>query len=179
MASPNHQEHRSGGINHIVNAALNRIAHIARPDGRLEDYIGMKTGSERQKALKEARIASGMKGSNVWLPVKVLDQLKEKFPGPRGGIDWLAVVKSALDSHKARADRFVQEDEMGDSWRVEALSRIGIDFEDEWLKAKTDEDRRKMLKAGRDRVPYARNILLIVEAFETGQKRPEKPPEFT
>lgn len=96
MASPNHQEHRSGGINHIATAALDRIAHLARHDGRLEDYICMKKGSERQKALKDARIASGMKASSVWLPEKLLEQLKERFPGPRGGIDWLAVVKSAI-----------------------------------------------------------------------------------
>lgn len=56
----------------------------------------MKTAAERQQTLKEARIAAGMKPSNVWLPVRLLDELKVKYPGPRGGIDWIAVVKAAL-----------------------------------------------------------------------------------
>lgn len=96
MASPNHQEHRPGGITHIVTAALDRIAVLARDDGRLEDYISMKSASERQRTLKEARMAAGMKPSNVWLPVALLEQLKQKFPGPRGGIDWVAAIKAAL-----------------------------------------------------------------------------------
>lgn len=41
-------------------------------------------------------MAAGMKPSNVWLPVALLEQLKQKFPGPRGGIDWVAAIKAAL-----------------------------------------------------------------------------------
>ena len=96
MASPDRQKHCPGGITHIVTAALDRIAVLARPDGRLEEFISMKTGSERQKALKESKIAAGMRLSNVWLPENLLEQLKQRFPGPRGGVDWLAVAKSAI-----------------------------------------------------------------------------------
>ena len=96
MASPDDKKHRSSRVTSITDAALDRIAKIAKTDGRLEDYIIMKSGSERQKALKESRLAAGMKVSNVWLPEPMLEQLKQKFPGPRGGVDWLAVVKSAL-----------------------------------------------------------------------------------
>jgi hypothetical protein len=60
----------------------------------------MKSASERQRTLKEARMAAGMKPSNVWLPMTLLEQLKERFPGPRGGIDWVAVAKSAIGQGK-------------------------------------------------------------------------------
>ena len=56
----------------------------------------MKSGSERQKALKEVRLAAGKKVSNVWLPESVLEQLKQKYPGPRGGVDWMALVNPVL-----------------------------------------------------------------------------------
>lgn len=97
MASPDDKEHRSGSVTNITAAALDRISKIARRDGRLEELISMKSGSEGQKALKQARLAAGMKVSNVWLPEPVLEQLKQKYPGPRGGIDWARVTKIALE----------------------------------------------------------------------------------
>ena len=94
MARSDSEKHRS--LSPLVDAVLDRIVSLDRGDGRFSEYLRMKSGSERQKALKDSRKASGQRLSNVWLPAVSLDQLREKFPGPRGGINWLAVVEAAL-----------------------------------------------------------------------------------
>ena len=100
MASANHQEHSSGSLTHIVCAALDRIAILTRSDERFNRYLRMKTGAERQKSLKQSKLEAGMRILNVWLPEKIIEQLKQKFPGPRGGIDWLSAAKAAITQGK-------------------------------------------------------------------------------
>lgn len=195
----------------------------------------MKTGAERQKTLKKARLAAGLKLSNVWLPESTLIQLRQYFPGPRGGIDWTRVADSALaevipavtvgrsEVHsteedfeglelvekycepvtkrdprcyrprkkpeyldpkalllfKNHIDRPIHRHETGDEWRREALARLGIDFDSQWLRLRKNDDRRLLLGRGRRNVPWARNITIILQTFAMGEKRPKKPDELT
>ena len=96
MASTDDQKHSVPSS--LINAALDKIAEMARDDGRLQEYLSMKSGAERQQALKEARIAAGMKVSTVWLHEETLQALKGKFTGPKGGVDWEAVAKKSLET---------------------------------------------------------------------------------
>ena len=96
MACTDSKEHSAGGLTSITRAALDRISVLAQNDTRLRGYLNMKTTAERQRALKEARLAAGMKLSNVWLPQEVHESLRERFPGQRGGIDWERVARAAL-----------------------------------------------------------------------------------
>lgn len=226
MARTDHKEHRESGVTSLVTAALDRIAVIARRDGRLEDHLIMKSGAERQKALTASKLAAGLKLSNVWLPAETLSHLKTKFPGPRGGIDWDGVAKAAiaggskgvevktatesavqdrqlvteptvvpeqkrhtpsapkkpetLDPYqiplfKNHPGRRIKPDETGDDWRREALARLGIDFDRYWVRLKKNEHRRILLARGRKNVPWELSLSMIMQAFEMGQKRPEKP----
>ena len=55
---------------------------------------------------------------------------------------------------------------------------MGIDFKTEWLEAKNYGERRVMLGVARKRVRWAINMLMILKAFQIGNKRPEKPEGF-
>lgn len=55
-----------------------------------------RSGSERQRDLIERRQAAGVTRMTVWLSDLDKGALREHFPGPRGGIDWGAVVQAAL-----------------------------------------------------------------------------------
>ena len=55
------------------------------------------TASERAARLAEKRRIEGWGQFKVWTPPGTpIDQLRERFPGPAGGIDWPAVIKAAL-----------------------------------------------------------------------------------
>jgi hypothetical protein len=57
----------------------------------------MKTGSARQKELREKRKADGIGRAVIWLSDNDRDALAERFPGPKGGIDWQAAITAALN----------------------------------------------------------------------------------
>ncbi len=56
----------------------------------------MTTGLQRQLALIEKRKAAGMKRFGLWLDKHDAEALVGRFPGPRNGINWPAVVQAAL-----------------------------------------------------------------------------------
>ncbi len=61
------------------------------------------SGAERQRLLKKARKAEGIRARKVWLSDADMDVLKARYPGPRGGIDWTAVICAALNPASAPA----------------------------------------------------------------------------
>lgn len=57
----------------------------------------MKTpNAERQARLKQARNEKGQKQVYLWLGDSEAIELKNRFPGVRGGINWRAVIDAAL-----------------------------------------------------------------------------------
>jgi hypothetical protein len=58
----------------------------------------MKTGSARQRELREKRKAEGVGRVMIWLSDNDRDALAERFPGPKGGIAWEQVIAAALNS---------------------------------------------------------------------------------
>lgn len=84
--------------NDIARKMLDRIAELGRGnEQRTMDYImGGSTTAERQKALKQRRAEAGQQRVTVWTTRADLDELRAKYPGVRGGIDWQAIIKKAL-----------------------------------------------------------------------------------
>lgn len=70
-----------------------------KPDGMgaiAELLAAPLNNAERQKQFNRAKRSAGLKSVAVWLSAECIEELKQRFPGPRGGIDWLAVVARAL-----------------------------------------------------------------------------------
>ncbi len=65
----------------------------------LEASLSEKSGTstERQRRLKQKRLAAGIKPNQVWLSDADIDALKSSYPGPKGGIDWAKVIQTALE----------------------------------------------------------------------------------
>jgi hypothetical protein len=63
-----------------------------------EAILKAKTGSERQKALEAKRKAEGYQRVPIWIHKNELVDLRQKYPGPRGGIDWPKAVRAALQT---------------------------------------------------------------------------------
>jgi hypothetical protein len=53
-------------------------------------------GKERQQRLIRRRQTEGLRRTLFWASEADLEHLRDRFPGPRGGIDWTAVVRAAL-----------------------------------------------------------------------------------
>ena len=87
---------------------LDRIAELAQGnEARLLDYLddkAMSTGAERQARLTERRKAEGKRRVPAWLAAHEEAELKRLYPGPRGGIDWSAVIRAALDNSSSDAE---------------------------------------------------------------------------
>jgi hypothetical protein len=59
--------------------------------------MGDYTRTERAARLIEKRKAEGWKRWNVWTPPTVpVDRLRRAYPGPQGGLDWVAIAQAAL-----------------------------------------------------------------------------------
>ncbi|BBL77434.1 hypothetical protein [Methylomagnum ishizawai] len=56
-----------------------------------------KSGSERQRELREKRFAKGLCRPEVWVYPTDIEKLRAAYPGPRNGVDWQAVIKIALE----------------------------------------------------------------------------------
>lgn len=63
-----------------------------------EAILKAKTGSARQKALEAKRKAEGYQRVPIWIHRNELADLRQKYPGPRGGIDWPRAVRAALQT---------------------------------------------------------------------------------
>jgi hypothetical protein len=96
MASTDDQK-PAGGVTAITSAMLDRLAELARGnEERTLEYLMMKSTAERQAELKARRQEAGQVRVTVWAGNDQLEALKAAFPGPRGGIDWQAVIHNAL-----------------------------------------------------------------------------------
>jgi hypothetical protein len=60
--------------------------------------MNRKTTAERQAELRQRRKAEGLERETIWLSDNDRAALKQRFPGPRSGIDWQAVIRAALDA---------------------------------------------------------------------------------
>jgi hypothetical protein len=54
------------------------------------------TTSERQRDLKQRRKAEGIHRVMIWISDDDREALRLRYPGPRNGIDWQAVITAAL-----------------------------------------------------------------------------------
>lgn len=99
MARSDHQKHSECSVTPIVSAMLDRLAEItAGNEQRTADYLTTmaKTTSERQSELKARRQIQGKREARIWATGDDLERLRAKYPGPRGGIDWQAVIRAAI-----------------------------------------------------------------------------------
>ncbi len=74
-----------------------RLAQLARGnEGRLMEHLRRASDTAaRQAKLKEQREADGYRRVPIWVHERDLDALRERYPGPRGGVDWGAVISIA------------------------------------------------------------------------------------
>lgn len=56
--------------------------------------------SERNQRYESRLLAEGYRRIAGWVPGTAVDELRRVYPTDRGGIDWMAVIKAALASHK-------------------------------------------------------------------------------
>jgi hypothetical protein len=81
---------------------LDRIAELAKGnEDRTIEYLtksGKASLAERQSKWIESQRAEGRRMVKAWLAGDDIAALKLRFPGPRGGIDWPAVVEAALSA---------------------------------------------------------------------------------
>ena len=50
----------------------------------------------RQQALRQRRQAQGQVRVTLWASQDEREALRQRYPGPRGGIDWQAIIAAAL-----------------------------------------------------------------------------------
>lgn len=77
---------------------ISRLAELSHNDGgRLMKYLGDDARNrEKQSRFVSAMVSKGFQKVSVWVAGHDLDQLRARYPGPRGGVDWAAVVAAAL-----------------------------------------------------------------------------------
>ena len=74
-----------------------RLAALAADDGgRLMGELNRLSAAERQKIFRDRRVAAGQTRALIWLNPAQSEALKLRFPGPRGGISWGAVIDAAM-----------------------------------------------------------------------------------
>jgi hypothetical protein len=75
-----------------------RLAELTQGDGgRLMDYLEGATPTADRRARHEAlRKAQGYQRVPIWVHENELVELRVRYPGPRGGVDWGKVVQVAL-----------------------------------------------------------------------------------
>lgn len=80
-----------------------RIETLAQgKEERLMDYLAKATtAAERQAKLRAQRESDGFKRVPIWIHESILHKLRERYPGPRGGVDWIAVIDKALEVKNA------------------------------------------------------------------------------
>jgi hypothetical protein len=50
----------------------------------------------RQEKLRKTRLEQGIKPVKVWVSNTDMERLKERYPGPRNGVNWQAVIDAAM-----------------------------------------------------------------------------------
>lgn len=77
---------------------FDRLAELTKGDGgRFMAHLETVAASENRQAKFEARKrAEGYQRIPIWVHRDELPELKAKYPGPRGGVDWQAVLDAAL-----------------------------------------------------------------------------------
>ena len=83
----------------IAAQMLDRIAELGRGnEQRTMDYLmsDRTTTGERQKALMQRRNEAGQRRVTLWAHLTDLAELRARYPGIRGGIDWQAIINKAL-----------------------------------------------------------------------------------
>jgi hypothetical protein len=79
---------------------LDRLADLAKGnEERTLEYLAKAermSAAERYGKWMASQKADGMRAVKAWLHDDDIAALKQRFPGPRGGIDWPAVAKAAL-----------------------------------------------------------------------------------
>jgi hypothetical protein len=75
-----------------------RLTALTQGDeGRLMDYLqGAATGADRRARHEARRKSEGYQRVPIWVHADELAELRTRYPGPRGGVDWAAVVRTAL-----------------------------------------------------------------------------------
>lgn len=85
----------------IRDRLYDRLAALAGNDGgRLMNEISRLSAAERQRAFRERRAAEGKRRAVLWITPAQGDALRSRFPGPRGGIEWNAVITAALSTNR-------------------------------------------------------------------------------
>lgn len=75
-----------------------RLAELTMNDGgRLMAHLEQAASDADRRAKHEAqRRAEGFQRVPIWVHRDELAALRERYPGPRGGVDWQAVVTASL-----------------------------------------------------------------------------------
>ena len=75
-----------------------RLAELTMNDGgRLMAHLEYVASDADRRAQHEARRkAEGYRRVPIWVHRDELTALRERYPGPRGGVDWQAVVSASL-----------------------------------------------------------------------------------
>ncbi len=60
------------------------------------ERILKEQGLERQKRLIAKRQSEGQERHALWAPREEIEELRRRFPGPRNGVNWRAVITAAL-----------------------------------------------------------------------------------
>jgi len=81
----------------IAEKILDRIAELSRGnEERTMEYLTGKGGYERQKRVRDKKIAQGLIRMEVWADPESTEALRQRFPGPKQGVSWPAVIEAAL-----------------------------------------------------------------------------------
>ncbi|MGZ8219250.1 hypothetical protein [Methylomagnum sp.] len=74
----------------------------------MSETTGATPNRSRQKALRDNRAAQGLTRPDVWVSRQDVARLKSAFPGIRGGVNWEAVINTALahaEQHQTGANQ--------------------------------------------------------------------------
>jgi hypothetical protein len=77
-----------------------RLVDLSQGDGgKLMAHLAATASSaERQTRYEEKRRGEGFQRVPIWVHENELVALRQRYPGPRGGVDWSAVVQAALSA---------------------------------------------------------------------------------
>lgn len=74
-----------------------RLLGPSTPEAWEQILSAALTTSQRQRELRQRRQASGLRKATLWASEADLEALRQRYPGPRGGIDWQTIIMTALE----------------------------------------------------------------------------------
>ena len=82
----------------VESRLYDRLAELTQGDGgRLMEHLQTSASMADRRAKHEAkRKAEGYQRVPIWVSHDEMTTLRNRYPGPRGGVDWGAVVAAAL-----------------------------------------------------------------------------------